>query len=119
MSSPYLESRRRYEVRQARAEEAFKRLEYEAREYKLGLPFANSDEAIAFLKMLVEVGKESGYYYCCDDDGWQIKAHYASRLLAIIEAVIEHIVGYSIKHLDFYKDSEKGKINMILKSSPE
>jgi len=74
---------------------------------------------MAFLKMLVEVGQASGDYYCCDDDGWQVNATYTSRLLAVVESVIEYIVGYSIKHLDFYKDSEKEKINMILKSSPE
>jgi hypothetical protein len=119
INNPYEESRKRYADRISRAQEVLRKLEYEAREYKLGLPFANSDEALAFLKMLTEVGKESGDYYCCDDDGWQIKAHYASRLLAIIEAVIEHIVGYSTKYLDFYKESEKEKINMILKSSTE
>jgi hypothetical protein len=117
MSSPYLESRKRYEARARRAEEVFKRLEYEAKEYRLGLPFNSSDEALAFLKMLTEVGIASGDYYCCEDDGWQINAAYSSRLLAIVESVIEYIVGYSIKYLDFYKDYEKEKINLILRSS--
>jgi hypothetical protein len=117
--NPYEESRKRCAARILRAREVLRKLEYEAEEYRLGLPFNSSDEALAFLKMLTEVGIASGDYYCCEDDGWQVNATYVSRLLAVVESVIEYIVGYSIKHLDFYKDYEKEKLNMILRSSAD